>query len=283
MSTELEALLTRLVSESLQSALRAEGLEIDIAVRGDLSEDELLDALKRILDNHNQREKHVQRLVMLGTASAGLVHEVRNMLTAGKGYAQLGLRARNLDKTVGYFELIDQETSKAIDSLTMMLALSRNRPVHREPFDICEILRRTDRATRHQLELHNVALQTICPESEVLAFGSGPEIEQTVINLILNAQQAMTDGGKVVVKVSAEEAQTSISVSDDGPGIPRNARDQIFNPFYTTKKSGTGLGLSICKRIAEEHGGDLEFESEAGQGTTFTLTLPVHSEEVSEP
>jgi signal transduction histidine kinase len=107
----------------------------------------------------------------------------------------------------------------------------------------------------------------------VLEFDSG-QIHQVMLNLLLNAVQACSEGGHVWVEFSSDEQTVSVTVADTGRGIPASVLPNIFRPFFTTKGNGTGLGLSLARRIVEDHGGRLEATSEVGTGTQFTLSLP---------
>ncbi|MCB9630578.1 MAG: ATP-binding protein [Sandaracinus sp.] len=108
--------------------------------------------------------------------------------------------------------------------------------------------------------------------------GSATRLQQMLLNLIVNARDAMPEGGRIDVSVVATEDEAQIRVSDRGPGIAPELLPRIFTPFFTTKgAAGTGLGLSVVRGVAEEHGGRIEVSSEPGEGTTFTITLPVGS------
>lgn len=103
-------------------------------------------------------------------------------------------------------------------------------------------------------------------------------LRQALLNLLMNAQQAMPDGGDLCVTTSRETHHVVISVADSGVGIPDEDKDRILRPFFTTKSEGGGLGLSITKRVVQEHGGSIDFTTERGVGTTFTIRIPVESE-----
>ena len=107
--------------------------------------------------------------------------------------------------------------------------------------------------------------------------GDAAKLEQVFLNLTLNAVQALGDGGHLTLRAARRGELARVEIEDDGPGIPREVRDKVFDPFVTTKPVGvgTGLGLSICYRIIEDHGGKITFESEPGSGTTFRIDLPL--------
>jgi signal transduction histidine kinase len=100
------------------------------------------------------------------------------------------------------------------------------------------------------------------------------QLKQVLLNLVLNAQQAMPQGGRLDLRCLAPDDGVRIEVSDTGPGIPEGIRDKLFQPFFSTKKEGTGLGLSICRRLVEQMHGSIDFTTEPGKGTTFIVRLP---------
>jgi signal transduction histidine kinase len=109
------------------------------------------------------------------------------------------------------------------------------------------------------------------------------QLKEAIVNLLVNASESIEESGRIVIReertnASPQGAALTIHISDDGPGIPDEIQQQIFHPFFSTKSEGTGLGLSITKRIVEEHGGSIAFESSPAQGTSFAITLPVKEE-----
>jgi len=105
------------------------------------------------------------------------------------------------------------------------------------------------------------------------------QLEQVILNLLLNAQYAMPSGGKINIRLSFDSAESvvRIEVKDNGPGIPEEVRKKLFHPFFTTRTDGTGLGLATCMKNVQYHGGSIEVHSQLGQGTKFTVTLPMLS------
>ena len=121
-----------------------------------------------------------------------------------------------------------------------------------------------------------VSREEILPEIEA----DPDQLKEVLVNLVVNACEAMSGGGSIVIResrksLSGQGAAAIIEVSDDGPGIPQERQEKVFQPFFTTKEEGTGLGLSIAMRIVGEHRGTIDMTSTEGQGTTFTITLPI--------
>jgi signal transduction histidine kinase len=135
----------------------------------------------------------------------------------------------------------------------------------------------------HQLSINKVKLEKNLGANIPNVHGSGNQIQQVLINLMINAQQAMNGNpGHISLETAlVNPEQIEIRVKDDGPGIPEEIQSKIFEPFFTTKASGegTGLGLSVSYGIIKDHGGDIRIDSEAGKGTSFIITLPVKSSE----
>ena len=106
-----------------------------------------------------------------------------------------------------------------------------------------------------------------CPADERL-------LKQAILNIILNAQQAMPNGGEIILRTSTDNGGVTVEIIDTGPGISKPVRDKVFDPFYSTKKDGSGLGLALTKRIIDQHGGTVRFVSEPGKGTDFSIRIP---------
>jgi signal transduction histidine kinase len=107
-----------------------------------------------------------------------------------------------------------------------------------------------------------------------VAIGDAEKLRQVVLNLVVNALEAMKDGGVLTVRAAPDLDRIVVSVEDTGPGIPAEVRAQVFDPFFTTKEAGTGLGLSIVRKIVDQHAGDVRLESEVGKGTTVRVWIP---------
>ena len=120
----------------------------------------------------------------------------------------------------------------------------------------------------------NVTISLNLNNAPMLRFDQ-PSMKRVFYNLILNAFQAMPDGGTLTITANATDEEGRITVADTGKGIPKESMSRIFEPFFTTKAQGQGLGLSICKKFVEANGGSIEVESQEGKGTTFKITLPI--------
>jgi signal transduction histidine kinase len=163
-----------------------------------------------------------------------------------------------------------------------MLAYARNSDERREPIDLVQMVQDVVVLVEKDLQKHQIGLETRF-EDQVHAEINTSQVQQVLLNLIINARQAMEDGGQLVISVSRhiEDNMAEILVSDTGSGISKEKLRQIFEPFFSTKtadlqgQGGTGLGLSLCREIIEAHEGRIRVESAVGKGTRFTLRLPL--------
>ena len=229
---------------------------------------------KRLLEQTIQSEK----LAEVGRLSAGIAHEVNNPLAVISYAAQLLLREEELppfQKELA--ERIDSEVDRLKTLTGSLLSFSRAKEMVRRETDLNEVLRDVLRLVRYELNRHAIGLEE--DFAELPAIQADPnKLKQVFINLLMNASQAMPDGGTLSVRtalVAGEEVEAVLT--DTGPGIPADVRERIFEPFFSTKREGegTGLGLYICRNIVAEHEGRLLLESEPGQGATFRVVLPI--------
>ena len=225
----------------------------------------------------------LQRVSSLGVLAGGVCHELNNALTPILNYAKLGLRNPDPAYRERALEKILEAAERASAITGGVLGLARPRADRREPADLARLVEEVILLVGKDLSSHRVQLdfQVVNrPHARV----NPAQIQQVLLNLIINARQAMPRGGTVKVRVGHEPNArlAEVSVADTGDGIAPADLRRIFEPFFTTKTGpddsglgGTGLGLSVCRDIVESHRGRLRAESRLGQGTTFTLRLPV--------
>jgi signal transduction histidine kinase len=223
----------------------------------------------------------LQRVSSLGVLAGSICHELNNALTPILNYAKLGLRNPDPEFRRRAFEKIVEAAQRASAISGGVLGLSRPRGDRREPTDLARLAQEVVLLVGKDLSRSRVRLDFQAvgrPHARV----HPAQIQQVLLNLIINARQAMPEGGTIRLRVSdASGWLAELSVADTGVGIaPANLR-RIFEPFFTTKTGpdasglgGTGLGLSVCRDIVEAHQGRLRAESRPGEGTTFTLRLP---------
>ena len=242
------------------------------------------------MDQLRQQLLHAQRLSSVGALAASVAHEFNNILTTIINYAKLALRPRAGDPDrVQALEKILKSGQRAALIINSMLGFARNNTSLRQPTDLValveELLLLVDKdMSKHQIQIEKRYQGR--PQAPVIP----AQIEQVILNLILNARQAMPNGGRLRVEVreNPDAQMVEIRISDTGVGIPPDQLRLIFEPFYTTKEpdeqghGGTGLGLSVCRQIIEQHQGRIRVESLVGKGSTFTIKLPCELEEVKE-
>ncbi|MBL8951319.1 MAG: HAMP domain-containing protein [Myxococcaceae bacterium] len=230
------------------------------------------------LDRKNQQLVQSEKMSAIGELSAGLAHEVKNPMVGIVGFAQLGQESTSLDEAREYFKLIDNDAQRANGILQNLLEFARPPDVEQEVLEFNQVVAGAVRLTAHQLQLNGVRVHTDYADGLPKIRGNGNQLRQVLLNLLMNASQAM-EGFKdkhLYVQTKGGDAGAQVSVRDVGPGIAPDAQARIFEPFFTTKPrgKGTGLGLSVSRSIIEAHRGEIRVESEMGKGATFFIRLP---------
>jgi PAS domain S-box-containing protein len=217
------------------------------------------------------------RLAALGQLAAGVAHEINTPLTLILGYADV-LRdiCGSDDMSDAYLKTIVEESERISDIVRSLLNFAR--PVNM-PAGKCKVNEASERTLKifgGQLERKGIQVTIELDESDPEARIDAGELQQVILNMLLNAMQAMPNGGHLGIKTRASGDIVEIIISDTGIGIAPENLPKIFDPFFTTKEvgKGTGLGLSISYNIIERHGGTIKVESQLGEGTTFTIVLP---------
>lgn len=229
--------------------------------------------------------RRVERLASLGTLIAAVAHELNNPLTAIRGFAQLLLMDPRSDEDRESLELIQREAdrmAKIVADLRLVARESQDKATLGD-VDVNDVVRHVLRVREYHLRTYNVATDVRLAPDLPPATGSRPDLEQVILNLVTNAEQAFGEAAEsrvITVRSFRSAAWISVEIADNGPGIPGEHLGRIFDPFFTTKDpgEGTGLGLSLVQRILEGHGGEIAVQSTVGSGTTFTVRLP-HSPE----
>lgn len=221
-----------------------------------------------------------ERLTTLGLIAAEIAHEVRNPLTVIRLlFDSLGIDFAEGDPRKEDLRVIGDKLGHLESIVTRVLEFGRRRAVDDEKFDLGNEAADTLLLMRMKFESTRVAATFERPETALPVAGNRGEIRQALLNLLLNAIQAMPGGGEISVSITVESGAEGrlgvIRVADNGPGIPEAIRDRLFESFLTSRSEGTGLGLSIVKRILRGHEGDIVVEKSDATGTTFRLTVPL--------
>ncbi|QED47323.1 PAS domain S-box protein [Cytobacillus dafuensis] len=218
-------------------------------------------------------------LHVIGELAAGIAHEIRNPMTALKGFIQL--LEDNIEEDYSmYFNIITSELQRIDSIINEFLILAKPQAVKFIERDITQIMEETVKFLSAQAVLHNVQFQTYYEKDLPPIYCEQNQMKKVFINLIKNAIEVMPKGGFVTITMnSASDERIHISIQDEGCGIPKDKINKLGQPFYTTKERGTGLGLMVTYKIVEEHAGTIEVESELGVGTNFHIYLPLRKKE----
>jgi len=219
-----------------------------------------------------------EKLAAIGQLTAGIVHDVKNPLTVVKGMAELLLSEGNIPEDIREeITLIRDSSQKANVILTDLLTFARQSRPEMEERDMRETVEAALRLTAYPLRKAHIEVSKDLPNQAVMMTYDNQQIEQVLVNLVNNAVHAMGDGGKLRINLSQADGAVAIALEDTGIGIPPENLRRIFDPFFTTKPEGegTGLGLSVSYGIISNHSGHIEVQSKVGEGTTFTILLPV--------
>lgn len=243
-----------------------------------------LAALRQEVAMLRQKLIQSQRLSTVGALAASVTHEFNNILTTVINYAKMGLRHKDANSRDKSFEKILAAGQRAAKITTGMLAYSRGRGNRREPLDLTSVVQDVLVLVEKDLQMHRVRLETNFADHPQAEIHAG-QVQQVLLNLIINARQAMPNGGRLLISVTSnpESGFAEIAVRDSGQGISAENLKKIFDPFFSTKQAdehgqgGSGLGLALCREVMEAHHGRIRVESTVGVGTQFTLKFPLVS------
>ncbi len=230
-----------------------------------------------------KRAADVEALSAMGELAMGLAHEIRNPLNAA--VLQLHLLTRNLDRIEAEestrtalkdrTRIVGDEIGRLNRLLTEFLELARPRGIAREPVHLPRLADEVLDLEAESAKGRGVKIVRDLPEDGCVAIGDREKLKQVTINLVVNALEAMKQGGTLTVRVRPEQERVVMTVEDTGPGIASELLANVFDPFFTTKEAGTGLGLSIVRKIVDQHGGDIDIVSERGHGAKVIVSIPI--------
>jgi PAS domain S-box-containing protein len=245
------------------------------------------DVSERVAMENELKEK--DRLAALGMLAAGVAHEVNTPITGISSYAQMLLSdTAESDPHYEILKKVERQTFRAARIVNNLLEFARDREKERKPVALAPILRECVDLLGDRLERRRIAVSWELPAEPVLVLGCEGELQQVFTNLLVNALDAVSpapgsccpDGGpgRIAVGLEASASSLCVKIRDNGPGIPLEKLETIFQPFYSTKlnRGGTGLGLSISYDIVHRHGGSLRADSAPGEGACFYVELPRH-------
>jgi two-component system, sporulation sensor kinase E len=214
-------------------------------------------------------------LTVVGELAAGIAHEIRNPLTALKGFVQLLEDSVQEDFSM-YFNVITTELSRIDSIINEFLILAKPQDVKFVEYNVSKILKETVDLLSAQAVLHDVQFKTSYENNNRFIYCEPNQLKKVFINMIKNAIEVMPKGGFVTISTSVTKGhKLHIAIKDEGNGIPEDKLKRLGEPFYTTKERGTGLGLMVSYKIVEEHQGFIEVESQINEGTIFHIYLPL--------
>ncbi|PLS16437.1 PAS domain-containing sensor histidine kinase [Bacillus sp. M6-12] len=254
---------------------------IEFSTRPFLSQELHLTLFRDITEKLEMEEqlRKSDTLSVVGELAAGIAHEIRNPMTALKGFIQL-LQSSVKEDFSTYFNVITSELQRIESIITEFLVLAKPQAMNYQERNINGVMQDTLDLLAAQALMQNIQFDTDFQENPFIIYCEGNQLKQVFINIIKNAIEVMANGG--VIHISSKRYRgnfVKISIKDQGMGIPEKKIKKLGEPFYTTKERGTGLGLMVSYKIIEEHNGCIEVESEIGVGTTFHIYLPVNKEE----
>jgi PAS domain S-box-containing protein len=259
-------------------------------------QDRLRATYRELSESHQQLKESQEQLIQaekltsLGQLAASIAHEVNNPLSGVLAYTQLlakKIRGNNIPKEVSlqYLSKMEAELTRSTNLIRHLLDFARQSPPAFRQINLNEVVNRAFDLAAHSAELHHIQTTKELDPSLPNLMADFDQLHQVCTNLILNAIQAMPQGGRLVLRTSVSNGQIKIEIQDTGCGISENNMRKLFTPFFTTKHEvkGVGLGLAISYGIIQRHHGRIEVQSKEGEGTKFAIYLPLrHSEPAEE-
>ncbi len=221
-----------------------------------------------------------EKLASLGQLSAGVAHEINNPLGTIMIYAHLLMKSLDKDDHRREdIELIINEANRAKEIVQGLLSFARETKLRQGQMNVNDLLEDVLGLVHNQSLFHNIRIEKTFVEDMPVIIADETQLKQVFLNIILNAAQAMEGNGKLTISTIIDKKHIKIKIQDTGPGIPPEIMGKLFSPFFTTKEKGTGLGLAISYGIVERHGGKIDVNSELGNGSIFTVSLPISADD----
>jgi len=268
--------------EANVSLITYEGRPASLAVNRDVTEQKRLEAqlkeanlaLEGLVEEKTQELLDAERLVTAGRIAATVGHDLRGPLQTIKNAIYLMRQSpESVDEMI---DMVNKSVDRASEMIDMFRSQTRYSPLILGDVNLVEMVEKAVEAATLPQSIE--ALLELDKRLENV-YLDGTKIQRVLDNLIQNAVEAMPTGGKLTVTAKRERSIVTLTVSDTGVGIPEDVTQSLFKPFHTTKEGGLGLGLYYCKRTVEAHEGTIELGSEVGAGTTFTIKIPVFTED----
>jgi len=235
-----------------------------------------LESANRDLAESFDRVKRADRLAAVGQLAAGLAHEIRHPLASIEGAVNVLANPASPEDLQNEFRgIIKKECRRLGGLLTELLDFARPREPKFRDLDLAASVDDVVKLARSSLTASNVKVETQMSGDVPLIEGDEEQIKQVLLNLTMNAVQAMDDSGVVTIGARRDGRYVMLIVADGGPGIPEEMRSRVFEPFFTTRDSGTGLGLAVVQQIVSQHGGRIDIERNGARGARFVVRIPI--------
>ena len=290
--------LTGIDVETLGTEAVQKGAQ-DYLIKGQVDTSLLVRSVRYAIERKLLENQLLQsnRLESIGELAGGVAHEFNNLLTSIMAYTQLAIAGLPPGHPACEdLEIVLRSADRASKLASQLLAFSRQQVSKPEVFDLNQLILNTGKLFRSAIDSNVELVMLLSPDLDMVSADPN-QIEQVLMNLVVNARDAMPTGGKLIIKTTnliVNQVQADrwngppgkyvlLTVNDNGAGMSEEVRPKVFDPFFTTKEigKGTGLGLSICYGIVKQNGGHIECDSEIGKGTTFKIFLPCSNKEVS--
>lgn len=242
--------------------------------------------IQKAIEKTRKLEKRAmtsERLAFVGSLAGGLAHEIKNPLSTLSINLQLlkediqSMTGENSKRASVKIQALQKEVQRLEEILNDFLRFARGQKLELESHDINEVLDEVVDFVTPKIKQKNIMILKNYDENLPRCRIDSSLIKQAILNIIINAEQAMEKGGELMIRTSRNKKYVQIDITDTGSGIPEDITDKIFQVYFSTKKAGTGLGLPTTKRIIEEHKGTLSVQSEEGKGTCFSIQLPTNA------
>ena len=246
------------------------------------------DQLQEEIHHLQNQVAQMRNKAALGELLGTTTHEFNNILMTIINYAKMGIRHKDEATRDKSLEKILAAGERAAKITRGVLGMARNRCEDFAATHLTDIVEETMLLLHREMNQYRVQVDVQAQEGTPAVRAIGNQIQQVLMNLLINARQAMKDGGEIQIRIQPAQLpeMVAISIRDFGPGIPKETLQRIFDPYFTTKsgpdasgKGGTGLGLAACKEVIEQHHGRIQVNSTVGKGTMFTILLPVAREQ----
>lgn len=270
------------VQVSEDKIIRLDGMSIDVEVSATQFTDEEEPAILVMLRDVSERKRlqeqlrKTERIAELGTLASGMAHEIGTPMNVILGRAEYLLDRVTEEPIRRGLQTIITQVERITRVMNQLLSFARRKAPDRSALDLRDVVENGTEMFQERLARNQITIEMTLDDSCPMALADPDQMTQVFINLVINAVQAMPDGGTLRIGLAPEKDMVKLTIADTGHGIPHEVVKKVFEPFFTTKEfgQGTGLGLTVVKGIIEEHQGSITVESEEGKGTTFTILLP---------